>query len=293
MVLEALVGVRTAEKRPWELFIVGLVYSSLAIILSMWIFSAYTSIVIVALTALMSAPIIHNIIQYEEKKDEMIESERKLLIEHGKAVSVFTYLFLGFVLTYIIWFVLLPPATGQDMFKVQLDTITEINTGHGISVPAVPTESSPTANAVKNTGTLSLIFLNNTKILIFCVLFSFFYGAGAIFILVWNASVIGTAIGLFVRHNLINALHLGTAHYPAFIFKGLAKYLFVHGIPEVLAYFIGSLAGGIISVAIIRHEYKTREFKRTLLDAADLIIISLMILFGAALLEVFVTPILI
>ncbi|MBW2968197.1 stage II sporulation protein M [Candidatus Woesearchaeota archaeon] len=284
MVLEALIGVRSAEKRPWELFLIGLVYSTLAIILSMWIFSAYTSIVIVALTALMSAPIIHHIIQYEEKKDEMIEGERQLLKEHSKAVSVFAYLFLGFVATYVLWFVLMPPEAGQSMFKVQLDTITEIN--------LAPSETA-TGNAISQTQSISHIFLNNTKILIFCVLFSFFYGAGAIFILVWNASVIGTAIGLFLRHNIMSVLHLGAGYYPTFILKGLAKYLFIHGIPEVLAYFIGSLAGGIISVAVIRHEYRSKAFKRTLLDSADLIMISLLILFVAALLEVFVTPMLI
>ena len=37
---------------------------------------------------------------------------------------------------------------------------------------------------------------------VFCVFFSFFYGAGAIFILVWNASVISAAIGSFVRSNI-------------------------------------------------------------------------------------------
>ena len=47
------------------------------------------------------------------------------------------------------------------------------------------------------------IFFNNLKVLIFCIGFAFVYGVGAIFILVWNASVIGTAIGSFIRSELL------------------------------------------------------------------------------------------
>ena len=33
----------------------------------------------------------------------------------------------------------------------------------------------------------------------FCLLFSLIYGSGAIFILTWNASVLGTAIGNYIK----------------------------------------------------------------------------------------------
>ncbi len=38
--------------------------------------------------------------------------------------------------------------------------------------------------------------------MIFCLLFAFLYGVGAIFILVWNASVLGAAIGVFAKTQL-------------------------------------------------------------------------------------------
>ena len=69
----------------------------------------------------------------------------------------------------------------------------------------------------------------------------------------------------------------------------MLRYL-VHGIPEILAYFVAALAGGIISVAIIRKDYKTKSFQRILLDVSDPVLLSVLILFIAALLEVFVTP---
>jgi uncharacterized membrane protein SpoIIM required for sporulation len=128
----------------------------------------------------------------------------------------------------------------------------------------------------------------------FAILFSFVFGAGAIFVLAWNASVIGTAIGNFIRGNLalyselIGLDKLGK--YFHVISIGLFRYV-IHGIPEILAYFVGALAGGIISVAIIKHDFGTEKFEHIVLDSADLLFISIGLLFFAAILEVWITPI--
>ena len=66
----------------------------------------------------------------------------------------------------------------------------------------------------------------------------------------------------------------------------------IHGIPEILAYIIAGVAGGILSVAIIKKKLQNREMEKVLLDVSDLILLSVFILFIAGLLEVFVTPVL-
>jgi len=131
--------------------------------------------------------------------------------------------------------------------------------------------------------------------MIFCIMFAFLFGAGAIFILTWNASVIAAAIGTFVRNNaasyaesaglgqLTGYLHIGSL--------GLMRYM-IHGIPEILAYFTAGLAGGIISVAVIRHDFGSKNFNKILYDSMDLIVIAIFVLFIAALIEVFITPVL-
>ena len=60
-----------------------------------------------------------------------------------------------------------------------------------------------------------------------------------------------------------------------------------HGILEVAAYFVAGLAGGIISISLIKHNFKE---KRVLIDALDLVLISLGLLVVAAIVEVFITP---
>ena len=64
----------------------------------------------------------------------------------------------------------------------------------------------------------------------------------------------------------------------------------IHGVPEILAYIIAALAGGILSTAIVRHDFGTNQFENILLDVSDLVLLSVLVLFIAALLEVFVTP---
>ena len=133
--------------------------------------------------------------------------------------------------------------------------------------------------------------MNNIKVLSFCILFSFIFGLGAIFILIWNASVIGAAIGHFIRANISSiagaaGLPKAAAYFQAFSL-GLLRYS-VHGIPEIAAYFTAGLAGGIISIAIVNHDFRTKNFQKVVIDSADLILISIVILIIAGFLEVFV-----
>jgi len=269
MVFESLVNPKKAEKKPWKMFFIGLFYSSIAVLLSIWIFRDHASLVMVFLTVMASLYLIYGVLQLEEEKDIKIKEEKLLIKEHGKALSFFVFLFLGFVVSFSLWYVFLPSSLISDVFGVQQQTITEINT-------------KVTGEAIGTTSLVSKIFFNNIKVMIFCLLFSFFYGSGAIFILTWNASVIGTAIGSFVRGSISHGF------FPIFS-AGLLRYL-THGIPEIIAYFMAGLAGGIISVAVIRHEFGSERFKHILVDSVDLVTVAVFVLFLASLIEVFITP---
>ncbi|MBU0471309.1 MAG: stage II sporulation protein M [Nanoarchaeota archaeon] len=281
MVLESLTNPFKAENNPGKLIVLGFIYASVATFLSLWIFRSYSSLIMVFLTVMACIPLLYNTIKMEEEKDLQDMGERWLLKEHSKALMAFMALFIGVSLACVLWYVVLPSDTVSVLFETQTATIQNIN-------PSV------TGQVAGNTNHFVRIFLNNVKVLIFCVLFSFLYGSGAIFILTWNASVIGVAMGNFIRSNLSYYSSLygfeKTAQYFQIISVGLLKYV-IHGIPEILAYFVAGLAGGIISVAVIRHDFGTRKFEHILLDSADLILLSILLLFIAGLLEVWVTPV--
>ncbi|MBR9690995.1 hypothetical protein GOV08_04900 [Candidatus Woesearchaeota archaeon] len=281
MVLESLEDPVSAEKHPKHMFWFGLIYTSIAIIISLWVFREESSLVMIFLTVIAMSPLMYKTIKYEEQKDMIDYSERLLLKEHSRALSFFMYFFFGATISYALWYALLPIQTTQALFSSQISTILNINGGAtGFSVQAFEI--------------FSKIFFNNIRVLVFCLIFSFLYGVGAVFILTWNASVIGAAIGNFIRSNIAavsSVVGAGSIFgYFKVISLGIIRYA-IHGIPEILAYFVAGLAGGIISVAAIKHDFRTKNFEKIVLDSSDLIIISVVLVFFAALLEVFVTPI--
>lgn len=283
MVLESLINPITAEKKPWDMFLIGFVYSTISIFLSLWIFQQYASLVMVFLTVIACVPLMYSTIKYEEQKDMELSTEPALLKEHSRALTFFMFLFFGVTLAYTLWYVVLPSTVVNSLFSVQTKTILSIN-------------NQVTGGSYNHLAILFRIFLNNLKVLIFCILFAFIYGVGAIFILVWNASVIGAAIGNFIRSNLAVYAAAGGlmkgAGYLQIVSLGILRYS-IHGLPEILAYFTAGLAGGIISIAVIRHHFNSPKFERVILDSSDLIIIAVIMLVVAALMEVYVTPILI
>ncbi|MBI2147462.1 stage II sporulation protein M [Candidatus Woesearchaeota archaeon] len=281
MVLEALVNPAEAEKHPWEMFFIGILYATVAVFISIHIFESMAGLISVFLTVMACIPLLYATIVQQEEKDLEPLSEQSLLKEHSKAIMFLIFLFLGVVVSLSAWFTFLPEEKATTLFAIQVDTIKNIN-------------SNSIAGAIPAVDLFHKIFLNNVKVMIFCILFAFFYGAGAMFILIWNASVIAVAIGSFVRSHLAAALQLAgfpsaAAYFHAFGLA-LARY-FIHGIPEIAAYFIAGLAGGIIGVAVVRHDFRSARFEKILVDTSDLLLISLGILFIAGLLEVYVTPV--
>jgi uncharacterized membrane protein SpoIIM required for sporulation len=284
--LEMLVNPAKAERRPWEMFFVGAFYGVISLFLVKWIFSGdpvlsrYSGILVVTFCVMFTLPFIYYTLKLEEEKDLQLKGFKRLLLEHNKALYAFMFLFLGLVVSFAFWYIVFP--TGNQNFTAQIETYCMINKPANfdecVSEYGIEHISKTTAYFTA-TEKLVNIFANNIYVLIFTLVFSLIFGAGAIFILAWNASVIAAAIGIFAKGNLIK-LPLGVARY------------MIHGIPEIGSYFAGALAGGIISIAVIRHDVHSDKFWIILQDSLNLVIVSVVLLFIAAIVEVFITPVL-
>jgi len=284
--LEMLINPKKAERKPWEMFFVGLFYAALSVILVNWIFAQdvvlakYSGILIVTFCVMFSMPFMYYAIKLEEEKDIKMEGGLRILKEHGKTLMAFLWLFLGFIVAFSFLYLVMP---SDDSFRAQIETYCMINRPanfnecieqYGIKA------TGRTTGFLTSKEKLVAIFTNNIYVLIFTLIFSLIFGAGAIFILAWNASVIAAAIGIFSKSGL-SSLPFGILRF------------MVHGIFEIAAYFIGALAGGIISIAIIRHDIKSEKFWTILQDSLNLIILAVIVLVIAALIEVFITPIIV
>ncbi len=269
MVLEAILSYDKIKSNPWYVFLLGVILSSIAVLVSLGLFRNQGSLIMVFFTCIVVFHFIYYAIKSEEMNDILMDGEKKILRAHSKTILLFMMLFLGFLFSYSFWALVLPDHITQTLFSVQYQTISNLNSA--VSGSAVSAQYAGT------------IFINNLKVLFFCILFSFLYGAGAIFILTWNASVGGAFIGNFVKTKLLS---YSSAHA---ITLGLVRYL-PHGIPEMAGYFVGALAGGIISVAIIRKDFGSRNFFKIIFDSTELIIIAVLLLGLGTIIEVWITP---
>jgi uncharacterized membrane protein SpoIIM required for sporulation len=187
------------------------------------------------------------------------------------------WLFLGFVIAFSFWFLVVGDST---MLNAQLETYCVINSPGNIEgcVQQYSTGNTLTpTGSVTKMGRFLSILENNVYVTIFTLIFSLIFGAGAIFILAWNATVIASAVGVFTNYQISQ------------ISSGILRYM-IHGIPEISAYFITAMAGGILGIGIMRHGIQDKKFYHILENVIILLFLSIIILVISGLIEVYFTP---
>lgn len=284
MVLELLFNPFSLKKKPWQMFVVGFFNSIVAIILSYIVFKDAAGLLSVFLVVMSTLPLFYVTIKREEELDFKYP-ESRLLKEHGKVLFFFIFLFFGILTAMVLAYIFLPQSIVDSVFNLQQAAITNVN-------DAIRSPSS--AVVTGNITTISLflrILFNNFKVLFFCLMFSFLYGAGAIFILTWNASVIASAMGNLIKTEVSKAITSIGFPSVATYFSAAAFSVFrymTHGIFEIAGYFIAGLAGGIISIAFVKQNLKEPKIY---MDVLDLVLISIGLLVVGGIIEVYLTPI--
>ena len=283
--LESLINPRKSSKDPWKMFPVGLLYASLSFLLVKLFFggdpvlSKYSGLLVVTFCVMFTLPYIYLLIRTEEKEDEVVVGIKAVWAIHKDALWAFAWLFLGFVVAFSFWYILLADTT---MLNAQIETYCLINNPSNIAdcvnQYSPGSMTSPTGG-VTMFGRFISILENNIYVMIFTIIFSIIFGAGAIFVLAWNATVIASAIGIFTNYSISK------------IPNGLIRYM-IHGVPEICAYFVAALAGGILGASIMRRGINNKRFYHVLENIILLLFLALMILFVAAIMEVYLTPLL-
>ncbi len=283
--LESLINPKRVEKGPWKMLFIGILYGSLSLLLVHWLFSSdivlceYSGMIVVTFCVMFSLPFIYYTIKKEEKQDEYTEGFFGVWKAHKDAIYAFMWLFLGFIIAFSFWYIVLQDS---NLFNAQIETYCMINNPGSLEdciTKYTFNQGADSIGAATREMRFFSIIENNVYVMIFTLIFSLIFGAGAIFILAWNASVIAAAIGIFTRYQISE------------IPKGIAKYM-LHGFPEISAYFITALAGGIFGVGVIKNKIRDRKFLRVVENTTILLFIAIVILIIAALIEVYITPVL-
>jgi uncharacterized membrane protein SpoIIM required for sporulation len=189
-----------------------------------------------------------------------------ILKNHRDVFKVYAFLFLGIMLAFSFFSVVWPSIATSKVFAEQVNIL-------GVA-----------GKATQINGGFAGIFSNNLKVLVFCLLASFIYGSGAVFIITWNASVWGVIFGAIAREGAI-----ASGHNP-FVYFGLTLLaVFPHLITEAGGYFLAAISGGIVSKAMLVEKFGSERFNRILEDALFMFFVALIVLAVAAFTEVFVT----
>jgi uncharacterized membrane protein SpoIIM required for sporulation len=259
MVLERLITIRTALKNPWTMFLVGGIVSVTSLIIAFLVFEAAVGLFTNFLITFTMIPLMLDLIRYEAVRVEALTRSKRgtnLLQKYRNLIKVYIAFFSGMIFALSILYVMLPEELVNRLFQ---DQIREIGLIRG---------------SATFFGTFGKIISNNLSVLSLTFLFSFLFGAGAIFILSWNASVLAAAIGMAARSiGGLRGLPLAVLVF------------FPHGSLEILAYFIAGIAGGIVSVAVTKR--KSLGFWHMFYDAVLLMLVSVWLLIVAAFIESF------
>ncbi len=272
MVLEYLLGYEV--KKPIHLFGTGFFYSSIAIFVSAVLFFHAPSMVIVTFMTLPTVYIFTQILKRKSLEEVKVKSLLDLLTVNIDIVEMYTFLFLGMVAGIALWFSVLPASMADGLLSEQLFNLYSIT-----QISAASASATATTTQAFGTEIFMLIAMNNIKLVLLMAVLSFIFAAGALFILAWNASVVGVAIGLVVRR-LSTEGGLATAVAQG-IPLGFAYYI-MHLVPEVVSYFLAAIAGAMISSAMMRYDPFGPKSRKLMLVAACLIVMSIGLILLAA-----------
>ncbi len=278
--LESLIDFNNLRKKPYLIFFWTVIVASIAILISYQIgFDSFgkglgtvydlRGLFVVLFTMI---PATYLMVQYIKDEESLEEKEitkkykTHFFNRHASDLYIVLIFFSTLVLTFSAWSFFLP----ETFFQVQ-----EIELGK-LGVHPSTVSGFATQSGFLSTGSTNRFFLyiqNNMGIVLFSFVIGLLFGAGAIFILTWNASIISTAI----------VLKAGFLHeIPA----AASPFLF-HGLLEIGGYILAGFAGSLISAAIIRGHHKRDVFRRILLDTTMLFALAVLFIVVGAFVEAF------
>ena len=250
--IEQLFTAKWLEKRPFIAFILGFLYSIIAIISSLIIFPSDLGLASLGFLSLLLLPSLNKLLVLEEKQELSNRKPglRAIFREHYDIIEVYLFLFLGILIAYMFIFLLMG-LNNANLFYSQLGAA-------GLVGSAI------------NKTILGEVLLNNLKVLLVFFILSLIYGAGSIFFLSWNASAWGVVFAFLIMKN--NSLTPFLASLP---------YLLL----EAVGYLVGVIAGGILSKAAIRRHIEPERFWVVVNDSLLMLIIGAILISIGAIIE--------
>lgn len=271
MVLESIFSASTVERHPRDVMMMAFFVTLVVSFMSYYIFPEYTGIIIPLLVTVSMTPLIYKVFSIEEKIERKQAENiihRTFLRRHVKTIKILSFFFIGSFLAVFVMMLLLPDDLLSFMFKPQIEAIKAITGYAAYSISGA---------AIGNTvDTLVMITLNNMRVMAFAFVLSFLFSTGSLFILSWNASILAIYLAAFIRQGLMED------------FFSVAVGILPHTPIEIMAYFLGAIAGGMLSVGMIREKWGSKELHLIIKDSAIMLGLSVLAVALGAILETYI-----
>ncbi len=257
--LETLVSLKTVYKKPYMMFLWAYLITVVGILLgyrlplSISVDPGFISVVYVIIPSIF---LVNSFIRHEERMEEkMIKKHKGFWGRHGRDLIILLLYFAGMTAAFALSTLILP----DSAFGIQHQKIRQI-TGEDIT------------GSVTKDAFFMEVLLNNLNVMLFSFFFSLLFGAGAVFILVWNASILGVRIAELSR-DIINIPVVSLSFLP-------------HGVPEIAGYIAAGLAGGILSFGVIRRK-EWDVMKSIIMDSMLIMVVAVSLIFVGAAIEAY------
>lgn len=270
MVLESILSERLAEKSIASDFFAGAALSSAAILAGYFLFPNFASILSVILISIGIVPLMLRAFDREERMDEAdaLRKGKLRFTMHRGPMKFFMAFFVSIAVVVGLWQIFLPKEVSSVVFAQQNAELEAISASH------FSLKEKLNGQVLGRETLLAAIVSNNVKIMLATFALSLLFGGGAAFILSWNSVVLGVLLGKLVQQ------------------QGLASLaIFVYAVPEFFIYYMMGIAGGVLSIGIIKYAINGKKNGRKMLpfllrDTLRIFAVSVAVLLAAAFVEV-------
>jgi len=270
MVLESLIQSDKIKKNFWFIVMLCFCYVFISYFVGSIFFGEAASVVTVFTLTLFLLPSLTTIISLEER----IESKHGLhhFFKNNKLVF-YTYCaaFLGIFIGYLFLGSLSDYGVSLELQKAYLEKSKGIDKDVIDGFLAIP----PQPELKEFLGLVS----QNVGVAVICFILSLFYGAGAIFLIIWNGSI-SAAFLIFIFRNVLYSIQQNITMTDIFM---------IHMIPEIGGFIFAAIAGAIFSQAILTEKFRSRKFRNVMKNVCMLFLLAMLLVFVAAFLEIMVS----
>jgi len=270
MVLEQIYSAEFLKENPKYAFLLGLAYTVFATLFALMLFSDDPALVVVGVVSMLLMPSLYQISSYyEAKAKKHAIGILNVIINNKQFIKVYLYMFFGSFIVFALFSLILPSLATNHLFKQQ------------VSVMAGGATS--TGGGYFSISLFKELFTHNLFVMAICFFLSLIAGNGAIFMIIWNASVWGTVFGVLGK-----TVSTYIQAHPAIIFGLILLSVFPHVLLEMSSYIIAVVAGTMISDAMTKEKILSKAFGRILASNLLLLLCAVGVLAIGMIVETYV-----